>query len=153
MGNKERDGFGINLVATPPAKYVKNGSDHHLLNLIKYHHLLLPYCRSSISLWRTPTGLLPHQLLTKKASHTISCVSWYFRTLYTEVIAIPRLPWFYAKSNSVLSRTSRKMVVGFFRLLNRKTTKKLGETTQQGVPWSFCDTTGYSFLSSWNERS
>ena len=28
-----------------------------------------------------------------------------------------------------------------------------GETTQQGAPWSFCDTTGYSFLSSWNERS
>ena len=29
----------------------------------------------------------------------------------------------------------------------------VGETTQQGAPWSFCDTTGYSFLSSWNERS
>ena len=28
-----------------------------------------------------------------------------------------------------------------------------GETTQQGAPRSFCDTTGYSFLSSWNERS
>ena len=28
-----------------------------------------------------------------------------------------------------------------------------GETTQQGAPWSFCDTTGYSFLSSWNEHS
>ena len=27
------------------------------------------------------------------------------------------------------------------------------KTTQQGAPWSFCDTTGYSFLSSWNERS
>ena len=26
-------------------------------------------------------------------------------------------------------------------------------TTQQGALWSFCDTTGYSFLSSWNERS
>ena len=30
---------------------------------------------------------------------------------------------------------------------------KNGETTQQGAPRSFCDTTGYSFLSSWNERS
>ena len=39
------------------------------------------------------------------------------------------------------------------RDLPRKQIILFGETTQKSAPWSFCDTTGYSFLSSWNERS
>ena len=37
--------------------------------------------------------------------------------------------------------------------IKKNNTIIIGEPTHQGAPRSFCDTTGYSFLSSWNERS
>ena len=45
------------------------------------------------------------------------------------------------------------LVFEYCTFVNNRVLYFLGETTQQGAPWSFCDTTRYSFLSSWNERS